>query len=141
MILINHKDRRPIYEQIIERFEQLILCGALEKNSPMPSVRSLAMELSLNPNTIQRAYQELERTGYIYTIKGKGSFVSETAQTADKKRQEIKKEMYAGIEKALLAGLSPDELKIMLEECIEAAKKESAGLQVTMQAAQDRQEG
>lgn len=141
MILIDHKDRRPIYEQIIERFEQLILCGALEKNSPMPSVRSLAMELSLNPNTIQRAYQELERTGYIYTIKGKGSFVSETSQTADKKRQEIKKEMYAGIEKALLAGLSPDELKIMLEECIEAAKKESAGLQATMQAAQDRQEG
>lgn len=141
MILIDHKDRRPIYEQIIERFEQLILCGVLEKNSPMPSVRSLAMELSLNPNTIQRAYQELERTGYIYTIKGKGSFVSESAQTADKKRQEIKKEMYAGIEKALLAGLSPDELKSMLEECIEAAKKERAGLQETMQAAQDRQEG
>ena len=65
MILINHKDRRPIYEQIIERFEQLILCGALETNAPMPSVRSLAMELSLNPNTIQRAYQELERAGYI----------------------------------------------------------------------------
>lgn len=141
MILIDHKDRRPIYEQIIERFEQLILCGVLEKNAPMPSVRSLAMELSLNPNTIQRAYQELERTGYIYTIKGKGSFVSETAQTADKKRQEIKKEMYAGIEKALLAGLSPDELKSMLEECIEAAKKERADLQETVQTAQNRQEG
>lgn len=123
MILIDHKDRRPIYEQIIERFEQLILCGALEKNSPMPSVRSLAMELSLNPNTIQRAYQELERTGYIYTIKGKGSFVSETSQNADKKRQEVKKEMYAGIEKALLAGISPEELRKMLEECIEEADK------------------
>ena len=124
MILIDHKDRRPIYEQIIERFEQLILCGALEKNSAMPSVRSLAMELSLNPNTIQRAYQELERAGYIYTIKGKGSFVSETSQNADKKRQEVKKEMYAGIEKALLAGISPDELRQMLEECIEEANKE-----------------
>ncbi len=82
MILIDHKDRRPIYEQIIERFQQMILCGALQPGAPMPSVRSLAMELSLNPNTIQRAYQELERTGYIYTIKGKGSFVSETATAA-----------------------------------------------------------
>ncbi len=123
MILINHKDRRPIYEQIIERFEQLILCGALETNAPMPSVRSLAMELSLNPNTIQRVYQELERAGYIYTIKGKGSFVSETSQNADKKRQEVKKEMREGIEKALFAGISAQELRQMLEECIEEAKK------------------
>ena len=123
MILINHKDRRPIYEQIIERFEQLSLCGALETNAPMPSVRSLAMELSLNPNTIQRAYQELERAGYIYTIKGKGSFVSETSQNADKKRQEVKKEMREGIEKALFAGISAQELRQMLEECIEEAKK------------------
>ncbi len=123
MILINHKDRRPIYEQIIERFEQLILCGALETNAPMPSVRSLAMELSLNPNTIQRAYQELERAGYIYTIKGKGSFVSETSENADKKRQEVKKEMREGIEKALFAGISAQELRQMLEECIEEAKK------------------
>lgn len=123
MILIDHKDRRPIYEQIIERFEQLILCGALEKNAPMLSVRSLAMELSLNPNTIQRAYQELERAGYIYTIKGKGSFVSETAQNADRKRQEVKKEMREGIERALLAGIAPDELRKMLEECIEEIKK------------------
>lgn len=123
MILIDHKDRRPIYEQIIERFEQLILCGALEKDAPMPSVRSLAMELSLNPNTIQRAYQELERAGYIYTIKGKGSFVSETAQNADRKRQEVKKEMREGIERALLAGIAPDELRQMLEECIEEVKK------------------
>lgn len=126
MILIDHKDRRPIYEQIIERFEQLILCGALEKNSPMPSVRSLAMELSLNPNTIQRAYQELERAGYIYTIKGKGSFVSESAQTADKKREEIKKELAESVEKALLAGISPGELREMFDQCI---KEEEGAIQ------------
>ena len=55
MILTDYKDRRPIYEQIIERFQQMILCGAMPPNTAMPSVRSLAMELSLNPNTIQRA--------------------------------------------------------------------------------------
>lgn len=80
MILIDYKDRRPIYEQIVEKFQQMIICGVIEPDSPMPSVRSLAMELSINPNTIQRAYQELEREGYIYTMKGKGSFVSESSE-------------------------------------------------------------
>lgn len=122
MILIDHKDRRPIYEQVIERFQQMILCGALQPNTPMPSVRNLAMELSLNPNTIQRAYQELERTGYIYTIKGKGSFVSETGAAADNKRQELLKEMQVNVDKAMLAGIAADELREMLEKCIENSK-------------------
>ena len=118
MILMDHWDRRPIYEQVIERFQQLILCGALQPDTPMPSVRSLAMQLSLNPNTIQCAYQELERTGYIYTVKGKGSFVSETAAAADNKRQELKKELQACADKALMAGITADELRGMLEDCI-----------------------
>lgn len=130
MIMIDHKDRRPIYEQVVERFQQMILCGALQPNTPMPSVRSLAMELSLNPNTIQRAYQELERTGYIYTVKGKGSFVSEAAAAADNKRREIHKEIQADVDKALLAGISAEELREMLEDCIKstsaAVKKENA---------------
>ncbi|MFG6368219.1 MAG: GntR family transcriptional regulator [Lachnospiraceae bacterium] len=119
MILIDHKDRRPIYEQVIERFQQMILCGAMQPNASMPSVRSLAMELSLNPNTIQRAYQELERTGYIYTIKGKGSFVSETATAAAHKRQEIQREMQGTVDKALLAGIATEELSEILTVCIQ----------------------
>lgn len=119
MILTDYKDRRPIYEQIIERFQQMILCGAMPTNTAMPSVRSLAMELSLNPNTIQRAYQELERMGYIYTIKGKGSFVGETAAVADYKRQEIRKEMQTYIDKALLSGIRADELREMFDKCID----------------------
>ena len=77
MIILDYRDRRPIYEQVISRFQELMLTGALEKDSQLPSVRSLAMELSINPNTIQRAYTELERQGYIYSIKGKGSFVAD----------------------------------------------------------------
>lgn len=118
MILIDYRDRRPIYEQIIERFQQMILCGALQPNDAMPSVRSLAMELSLNPNTIQRAYQELERTGYIYTIKGKGSFVSETAAAAANKRRQLQKELQAFVDKAGLLGVSQEELQEMLATCI-----------------------
>ena len=76
MIIIDYNDKRPIYEQIIDRFQTLILNGALEPDTQIPSVRALAIELSINANTIQRAYSELERDGYIYSIKGRGNFVS-----------------------------------------------------------------
>lgn len=128
MFLIDYKDRRPIYEQVIEKFQQMILCGALEANMPMPSVRSLAMELSLNPNTIQRAYQELERKGYIYTIKGKGSFVSEASHAADSKRREIQQELQACVDKALPAGITADELYMIMKHCIE--NSEHAGTRI-----------
>lgn len=122
MILIDYKDRRPIYEQVIEKFQQMILCGALEPDSPMPSVRSLAMELSLNPNTIQRAYQELERQGYIYTLKGKGSFVSDSMKAAGNKRREIQEELEKCVSNAIMAGIAEDELRNMLEISIENVK-------------------
>ncbi len=76
MIVIDYHDKRPIYEQIIDRFQMLILNGALEPDTQLPSVRSLAVELSINANTIQRAYSELERIGLIYSVKGRGNFVS-----------------------------------------------------------------
>jgi GntR family transcriptional regulator len=113
-----------MYEQIIERFRQMILCGALEPNSPMPSVRSLAMELSINPNTIQRAYQELERMGYIYTIKAKGSYVSETAAKEDNKRREILNDLQPIVEKAYMTGFKEDDIREMLEQCITSHKEE-----------------
>lgn len=126
MILIDYKDRRPIYEQVIEKFQQMILCGALQAGEQMPSVRSLAMELSINPNTIQRAYQELERNGYIYSIKGKGSFVSDTLDAAKSKRAEMKQKIKNCVEKAFSSGISEEELKRMLEESITEMKKGGA---------------
>ena len=71
MILLDYKDRRPIYEQVVAKLEELMLLGAMKENEPLPSVRSLAMELSINPNTIQRAYVELERQGYVFFQTGK----------------------------------------------------------------------
>lgn len=127
MILIDYKDRRPIYEQVIEKFQQMILCGALEPDSPMPSVRSLAMELSLNPNTIQRAYQELERQGYIYTLKGKGSFVSDSIKAADHKRKEVQEELEKCVSNAIMAGITEDELRNLVEISIENVKKTNKG--------------
>ena len=75
-IIVNNSSMVPIYEQIVEKLEKLIVCGALESNTRMPSVRSLAMELSVNPNTIQRAYAQLEQDGYLYTIVGRGNYVT-----------------------------------------------------------------
>lgn len=88
MIWIDYKDSRPIFEQIVEKYEKLILHGAIEPNTKMPSIRKLAMELSLNPNTVQKAYAELERRGYTYTVKGKGVFVNyDSTQKAEKTKQ------------------------------------------------------
>lgn len=80
MITLDYRDRRPLYEQVIERFQDLMFKGVLKQDDKMPSVRSLATDLSINPNTIQRAYAELERQGYIYSIKGKGSFVADSGR-------------------------------------------------------------
>ena len=68
MILIDVKDSRPLYEQLVEKFKMLILKGVIAPDEKIPSVRNLAVDLSINPNTIQRAYAELERQGYIYTV-------------------------------------------------------------------------
>ncbi|MCR4798720.1 MAG: GntR family transcriptional regulator [Lachnospiraceae bacterium] len=76
MIVLDYRDKRPIYEQVVEKLEHLIVCGALEANTKMPSVRSLALDLSVNPNTIQRAYAQLEQDGYLYTVVGRGNYVT-----------------------------------------------------------------
>lgn len=89
MIGIDLQNRRPIYEQVVERFETLIVSGVLEPDSQMPSVRALAMELSINPNTIQKAYAVLEQDGYIYPVKGRGNFVSGNEGLKKKKQDSI----------------------------------------------------
>ena len=93
MIVLDYTDRRPLYEQIAERFQSLVLCGVLEKDAAVPSVRSLAMELSVNPNTIQRAYAELERRGILYTVSGKGNFVSDVETARKRQETEITEEI------------------------------------------------
>ena len=76
MLTLNYRDSRPIYEQIKDGLRRMIVTGAISADEKLPSVRSLAMDLAINPNTIQRAYAELEAEGYIYSVAGRGSFVS-----------------------------------------------------------------
>ena len=75
MVQLDYRDARPIYTQIVDNFKSQISAGILEKGDKLPSVRELAGELAINPNTIQRAYRELEAAGWIATVPGKGCFV------------------------------------------------------------------
>lgn len=106
MILLDYRDKRPIYEQIVDKLERLIVGGGLEANYKMPSVRSLALELSVNPNTIQRAYAQLEQDGYIYTVSGRGSFVAHECEWRSGKLAEVTKELEEVLVRAKEAGMT-----------------------------------
>ena len=86
MLGINYRDGRPIYEQVVDEIEHMVVHGVLEPDSQLPSVRQMAAELSINPNTIQRAYSELESRGVIYPVKEKGNFVSPNAGALGERR-------------------------------------------------------
>lgn len=125
MIQIDYRDKRPIYEQIIEKFRRLILRGVLKKDDAMPSIRSLALELSINPNTIQKAYQELERLEYIYTVKGRGSFVKDTAIAVEQAVEDMRGQIKFLLERAEDAGVSTERLIEMIKEI--AKNRKTAG--------------
>lgn len=110
MILIDYKDRRPLYEQIVDRFRTLIIKGILPTDAQLPSVRNLAIELSINPNTIQRAYGELERLGYIYSVKGKGNFAANIQNLIPEQEAALFRELDAITDKALEIGITYERL-------------------------------
>ncbi len=116
MIILDLKDARPLYEQIVDRFKHLILCGALQEDEKLPSVRNLAMELSINPNTIQKAYGELEREGYIYSVKGRGNFVSSSKILVEHKKRELKLQIRDLVKEAESIGLRKSEIIEYLKE-------------------------
>lgn len=76
MLQLDLQSRQPIYEQLIQKLSEAISAGAIQPEEQLPSVRSLARDLGVNPNTVQKAYQELERSGIIYSVAGKGSFIA-----------------------------------------------------------------
>lgn len=124
MIVLDYKDRRPLYEQVAERFQELMFHGALPQDSQLPSVRSLATELSINPNTIQRAYGELERQGYIYSVKGKGSFVADSSRLKAGRLGEWKERFSALAEEGIKIGVKVKDMTGMIEEKFDEYMKE-----------------
>lgn len=122
MIILDYSDKRPIYEQIVDRFQTLILNGVLEPDQKMPSVRSLAIELSINPNTIQRAYAQLERDGYLYTIKGRGSFVRFDEDMMKKQQEKLLGRLSQVLEECKKNGVSREEASRCVEKCYEEGR-------------------
>ena len=115
MIVIDYQDRTPIYEQIVERVQTLIIKGILKSDEQLPSVRKLAVDLSINPNTIQKAFAVLEQQGFIYSVKGRGSFVTPNPKGGIAyKREEFYRELRETVSSArdLKIGLSDLQQKV-----------------------------
>ena len=110
MIAINYRDPRPIYEQIQSELRRLMLTGGL------PSVRELAGQLAINPNTIQRAYRELESEGYILSVAGKGSFVAQVDRLAEQQKKQALNAFRAAAQRLRALGLSAEALASLLTQ-------------------------
>ena len=127
MILIDYKSRTPIYEQIIENVKALIVSGVLERDAQLPSVRQLAQDLAINPNTIQRAYAELEREGIIYSLKGRGSFVGSSLGELRTLQQKVLLDDLAKVCRELKAlDVSQDIINVAVAQVYAAEKEEHA---------------
>lgn len=116
MIYLDYQDRRPIYEQIVEKFRTLILSHVLPPDSKMPSVRQLAIELAINPNTIQRAYMELEQEGLIYPIKGRGNFVADVSQIRQKRLETYYTELEKLVRKGADLGILEEQMQAQVAD-------------------------
>ena len=115
MISLNYRDSRPIYEQIKDGLRKLIVTGAIATDEKLPSVRALATQLSINPNTIQRAYNELEGEGYIYSVPGKGSFATGEAGAGESRRQELMEKARELLAELRYLGVGQEELLALLD--------------------------
>ena len=116
MISLNYRDSRPIYEQIKDGLRKLIVTGALRTGEKLPSVRALATQLSINPNTIQRAYNELEGEGYIYSVPGKGSFAAGNTGADEARRKELTEKLRELAAELKYLGVTGEELAALVSE-------------------------
>ena len=116
MSVIDFRGGEPVYLQLKEKLRGYIISGVYKPNERMPSVRDLAAGLSVNPNTIQRAYRELEDEGYIYTVSGRGSFAADSQQVFEKRKEELLLKYSETVKELLYLGVSKEELSAIVEE-------------------------
>ena len=115
MITLNYRDARPIYEQVRDGLRRLIVSGAIADGEKLPSVRALASQLAINPNTIQRAYSELESEGYVVSVTGKGSFVAEGDTQNAARKAELTGKLKPILEELRSLGMTHEELMQLWE--------------------------
>lgn len=119
-IAINHKSPVPLFEQLKEQIKLRVLAGALKPGDPIPSIRQLAVQLTVNPNTIAKVYRELELEGVLENRPGKGCFVASSGRTEEECRQEREKrvrwEVREAVERWRSLGFSPSEITRFVQE-------------------------
>ena len=126
MIQIDMKSRTPIYEQLINRIKLLMAQAVLQPGDQLPSVRVLAGELTVNPNTIQKAYRALESEGYVYSLPGKGSFVNDMKETINNdKIAQLRTELLRIFTELSLLNVSKEELIEWMDDVDNLNPKES----------------
>ena len=116
MISLNYRDARPIYEQVRDGLRHLIISGAIEADEKLPSVRSLAATLSINPNTIQRAYEALASEGYLRSEAGKGCFAAPQGTQDDTRKASLLRRFDETVSELKFLGLSLEEIHTRLKE-------------------------
>ena len=108
---LDMRSRAPIYEQLVEKFKELIIKNVLKPDEKLPTVRELASQLTINPNTVQKAYRELEHLGFIYSLPGKGNFVKAAAQEHSRLRlKELEDELNRTVAEMLYLGKSGQDI-------------------------------
>lgn len=115
MIHLDYRDSRPIYQQVKDNLRRMMVTGVLLPGDKLPSVRALASQLSINPNTIQRAYAELEAEGYVVSVTGKGNFVAEGDTQNQARRQELLAKMRPMMEELKALGMTAEEFAALWE--------------------------
>ena len=125
MFAIDYKSGQPIFEQIYRGVVKLGAAGAFGEGGQLPSVRAVARELGVNPNTIQKAYAMLERDGVIYSVPGKGSFLAKPEAVLEKRRAGALDQLRQAVREALDCGVPPEELAQALDQMVQGKKEES----------------
>ncbi|MBE7681238.1 MULTISPECIES: GntR family transcriptional regulator [Paenibacillus] len=124
MFELDVRSRKAIYEQLVDKIKEMIVYGVLQPDEQLPSVRTLSAQLTVNPNTIQKAYRELEREGYIYSLQGKGSFVSSSVEHPNAAmRDEIRAALVKLIAEATYSGLTKSDMTLLFQEAMARIEK------------------
>ena len=110
MLSIDYRDPRPIYEQVKDGLRRLMVAGVIQEGEKLPSVRTLASSLAINPNTIQRAYEALEAEGYVCSVPGKGSFAASHSGVDDRRKEELLQVFDQTAAELLFLGVTVDAL-------------------------------
>lgn len=126
MIQLNYRDPRPIYEQVKDGIRKLAYSGVLGPDEKLPSVRELAMKLAINPNTISRAYKELEQEGFLYTVTGKGTFINQEYDLNDSRKEELWQQFEKAAKGLMDLSVSEEEMKERVNR-LYSIQKEQAG--------------